>query len=162
MQALGCLENGAGGGRHIRDVAAATGVPRPYLAKIFSALGRQGLVTGKRGYRGGVSLARPAERISLLEIVEAIEGPEWISPCLLNLAGCGAEKPCPTRQFWQRMRAEIIGELRRLTLAEMIRAQPAGNRSQGRRQFDSGNGRPREQGGETGTNGVRRRGAATV
>lgn len=123
LQALGCLEAAPGASRQIREVAEATGVPRPYLAKIFNALGRRGLVTAKRGYHGGVSLARPAEQISLLEIVEAVEGAEWISPCLLNMVGCGPDSGCPTRALWQRIRGEIVAELSKLTLAEMIRAQ---------------------------------------
>ena len=126
IKALMCLEGGDCLSRHISDVARCTGVPRAYLAKIISALSQQGLVETKRGYRGGVSLARSAEEISLLEIVEAVEGDQWLGDCLLRMDTCDVLTTCPTHHFWVRIRREITEELRKLTLASVIASKKEG------------------------------------
>ena len=80
LRALACLENIDRRPSFIRDVAESTGVPRPYLARIINRLSHKGIVSAKRGYHGGVTLTRPAREVTLLEVVEAIEGEEWIGP----------------------------------------------------------------------------------
>jgi len=120
IKALMCLESGECVPRHISDLARCTGVPRAYLAKILSTLAQQGLVQTKRGYRGGISLARPAEDISLLQIVEAVEGRQWLGECLLGMEGCDALTICPTHEFWARIRREITEELRNTTLTSVM------------------------------------------
>jgi Rrf2 family iron-sulfur cluster assembly transcriptional regulator len=120
IQALGCMNWANGSASQISAIAKCARVPRPYLAKIIAALSRTGLVTAKRGHRGGISLARPARDISLLEIVEAVEGPHWLGACLLGFEKCENHASCPTTAFWQRMRREIIRELGLITLAEVL------------------------------------------
>jgi len=120
IKALMCLESGGCVPRHIGDIASCAGVPRAYLAKILNVLAQQGLVETKRGYRGGISLARKAEEISLLQIVEAVEGNQWLGNCLLGMDTCDIFTICPTHDFWARIRREISEELGRLTLASVI------------------------------------------
>lgn len=127
IKALMCLASENCPTRHISDIADCTGVPKAYLAKILNALSQEGLVQTKRGYRGGISLARPAEDISLLQIVEAVEGGEWFGDCLLGLEGCDVLTTCPTHDFWMRFRQEITKELRKTTLASMLASKQAGN-----------------------------------
>jgi Rrf2 family protein len=67
--------NGQGSPVQIRVISERQGIPGRYLEQIFQRLRRAGLVTSKRGPGGGYSLARSPARISLLEIVEAMEGP---------------------------------------------------------------------------------------
>jgi Rrf2 family protein len=95
-------------------------VPKPYLAKIINSLARQGLVLAKRSSGGGISLMRSPEEISLLQIVDAVEGKGWLGDCLLGLDECSSPATCPTHDFWQRIRGEITEELRKTTLAEVI------------------------------------------
>jgi Rrf2 family protein len=121
IQALACLSVDDGAYRRIVEVARCAKVPRPYLAKIINALVRWRLVAAKRGRSGGIALARPLERISLLEIVEAVEGKHWIGDCLLHLDWCAENmRVCPTKVFWRRIRREITAELRKMTLAEVV------------------------------------------
>jgi len=126
IKALMCLESGDCVPRHISEIARCTGVPQAYLAKIFSALAQQGLVQTKRGYSGGVSLARSAADISLLQIVEAIEGKVWIAECLLGMNACDALTICPTHDFWARIRRKIAEELRKTNLAALIASMRRG------------------------------------
>jgi Rrf2 family protein len=120
IKALMCLESGDCVPRHLSDIAQCTGVPRAYLAKILNALAQQGLVATKRGYRGGILLARNAEEISLLQIVEAVEGSQWLGECLLGMDACDILTICPTHDFWARFRREITEELRATTLASFM------------------------------------------
>lgn len=120
IKALMCLESGECVPRHISDIARCTGVPRAYLAKILNALAQQGLVTTKRGYRGGISPARSAEDISLLQIVEAVEGGQWLGECLLGMDTCDILTTCPTHEFWERIRREITEKLATTTLASVM------------------------------------------
>jgi Rrf2 family protein len=120
IKALGCLDGPSPSSRLIADVAKHAGVPRPYLAKIVNSLVRNGLVATKRGYKGGISLARSAEEISLLEVVEAVEGKGWIGDCLLGLEACTSQRNCPTHDLWERIRVEITERLRTTTLAEIV------------------------------------------
>lgn len=123
IRALSCLDSGACESHKIGHIACCSGVPRPYLAKIMHALSTKGLVTTKRGYRGGILLTRPLGEISLLEIVIAVEGEEWMGPCLLGLEDCGDGAGCPTRELWTRIRGDIEDSLGKLTLADVIQSR---------------------------------------
>lgn len=123
IRALSCLNSGACESHKIDQIARCSSVPRPYLAKIMHTLSTKGLVTTKRGYRGGILLTRPINEISLMEIVIAVEGEDWMGPCLLGLEDCGDSAGCPTRELWARIRREIEDSLGKLTLADVIRSR---------------------------------------
>lgn len=120
IQALSCLNDPRCRCRSIAGIAACSSLPKAYLAKIIPALVRAGLATAKRGVGGGIALARPPAKISLLQIVEAIEGHGWLGECLLGMDDCASKGMCPTHAFWERVRREITAELNRTTLAEVI------------------------------------------
>ena len=120
VRALICLGKPRSRPCLIRDVAKCAGIPRPYLARIINNLTYKGLVTAKRGYQGGITLARPAREISLLQVVEAIEGPDWIAPCLLGLNDCVAHKTCPAHVFWQRASRQLKAIMSRTTLTDVM------------------------------------------
>jgi Rrf2 family protein len=120
IQALACSEALPPHPALIREVAQCTGIPRPYLARIVSRLAHQGLVSTKRGQHGGLSLCRSAAKISLLEVVLAVEGKDWMGPCLLGMEDCGLRFACPLCGFWARIRRQIEVKLRQLTLADVL------------------------------------------
>lgn len=125
IHALSCIGAARPGARLVRDIADSTQLKKPYLSKIINQLVRYGLLEAKRGYRGGVSLARPPERISLLQIVQAIEGDAQASPCLFGLKRCPARKRCPAHSRWHKMGKEIEATLRGTMLSAMMAATPA-------------------------------------
>lgn len=125
IRALACLPESGAPPRQIADVARCTRIPRAYLAKIVNRLVRQGLVSARRGHRGGIALARPAARITLLDIVEAVEGPDWLGHCLLGLDECRNQQECPTHGFWMEICRQIRDKLGATSLAEVIAAFPA-------------------------------------
>jgi len=120
IQALACLAGRDDGLAQAKEIAACTGIPGPYLSKILNTLSRAGLLLSKRGYRGGVGLARPADRIGLIDIASAVEGDEWLPNCLLGLSAL-EDECCPLHAFWKETRAQIEERLAALTLGDVLR-----------------------------------------
>ncbi len=135
VRALVCLDEQGGRACLTRDIAKSAGIPKPYLARIVNDLTHMELLTAKRGYRGGIALARPAGEISLLQVVEAIEGPNWIAPCLLGLNDCATHTLCPAHIAWKRISKQIKAMLGRTTVADVMaspRRKPARCRGKSR------------------------------
>jgi Rrf2 family protein len=78
-----------------------------------------------RGVAGGYRLARPAQNISLAEIVEALDGPIGLTECSIGHAGCERQSYCAVARDWQGVGAAINEALRGVSLADMLRRQPA-------------------------------------
>jgi len=105
----------------IKDISRELRISFPFLTKIFQKLTQHGILHSFRGPRGGVALAKPADRIMLLDIVLAVDGPELFEECLLGLPGCGERKPCPMHESWARERERIRGMFAAETLEGMAR-----------------------------------------
>ena len=118
IRALSCLGGPDGPPMLVKDLAVQSDVSNFYLAKIISRLSEAGLVKSKRGYTGGVQLARPAEEISLLDVSRAIDGEEWTESCLLGMAQCSDERACPHHHFWKKQRCEIKKNLAETSLKD--------------------------------------------
>ncbi len=91
----------------VADVARRQHIPAFYLAKIMPLLARAGLVRTSLGASGGIALATPADQISLLQIIEAIDGPFALNRCSLNPADCDLHLSCPTCQVWTLAQAQL-------------------------------------------------------
>ena len=104
IRALACLCEKGCSSRLIREVAECSGVPAPYLAKLVRKLAEAGIVHSKRGYKGGVQLARLPEEITLLDLARAIDGPQDFDRCLLGLEACSDARACPAHAFWKKTR----------------------------------------------------------
>jgi len=103
----------------VRDIATAEGLPESYLAKIFQDLTRGGLVRSHRGAKGGFSLARPAEQITLRQIIEAIEGPIALNRCLAPWEGCECAGNCSIYPVLLRAQEELLAILDGTTLHDL-------------------------------------------
>lgn len=121
IRALGCLDDGKDQYLQAGQIATCTGIPLPYLSKILSELTRAGFVEGKRGYRGGFRLTRPAGAIPLAEVAASLEGDAWLGNCLLGLEACTPQDPCPAHACGESLRAALLEEFRRLSVADMAR-----------------------------------------
>jgi len=107
------------------EIAARSHIPLPMASKILKALARAGLLASHRGAKGGYGLARPAERISVAEIIAALDGPIALTACIEDGPGeCEIEALCPARANWQRINDAIRHALQSITLAEMAQALP--------------------------------------
>ena len=94
-------------------IALEEQIPPSFLAKIISQLSVAGVVNTSRGARGGVSLARPASEITLLEVVEAIDGPITLNDCVLDPDSCAFGDECPVHDIWVEAQQELVSRLRK-------------------------------------------------
>lgn len=106
-------------------ISGAEDIPHPFLTKVISRLMAAGLVTTSRGMGGGVALARSPEEITLLQVVEAIEGPLLLSYCLLRSGMCELEPGCAVQDAWADVQANLVRGLDAVTMAELVRRQEA-------------------------------------
>ena len=107
------------------DLAEHAGLEAPTVAKVLKPLAQAGLVEGFRGANGGYRLARDPAAISLVEIVEAMEGPLGMTECSLHDGQCGIEQSCGVRANWRRINDVVADALRGVSLAEMLQPAPA-------------------------------------
>ncbi len=101
------------------ELADASGLEAPTVAKVLKPLAQAGLVEGFRGAGGGYRLLRAPAAISLAEIVEAMEGPLGMTECSLHAGNCGIEQSCGVRANWRRINDVVARALRGVTLAQM-------------------------------------------
>jgi FeS assembly SUF system regulator len=103
-----------------RGLAAASLLPLPTVSKVLKQLSRAGILISHRGVAGGYSLARPAEAISVADVIAAIEGPISLTECSAVAPSlCELEPSCPSRSNWRRINEAVRGALERLSVAEM-------------------------------------------
>ena len=93
------------------QIARAQNIPLTFLAKIVSQLAAAGVVRATRGARGGVALARPADAISLLDIVEAIDGPIALNECVSDPSACPMGETCVVRPVWCETQSALVSKL---------------------------------------------------
>lgn len=106
----------------LAQIAKEEQLPQPYLEQIFSKLKANDIVTSVKGSEGGYILSRPASKINLFEIIEALEGPLAVFYCIAqdNLKnGCNI-KNCLTRKVWNEIQINIIKILRKFKLNHLI------------------------------------------
>jgi Rrf2 family protein len=111
------------------QIAQEQQIPPSFLAKIVSQLSVAGLLQTSRGARGGVSLARSPEQITLLEVIEAIDGPILLNECVSGNGVCTFGDDCPMRPVWCEAQSELVERLKKTSFAAFINtelvAQPA-------------------------------------
>lgn len=107
------------------EIAAESHIPQPMASKILKGLARAGLLASHRGAKGGYGLARPAERITVADVIVALDGPIAMTACIEDGPGeCDIESLCPARANWQRINDAIRGALDQISLAEMAQTVP--------------------------------------
>lgn len=105
------------------QIAEEQHIPPSFLAKIISQLSIAGLIHTSRGARGGVSLARSPEEISVLEVVEAIDGPISLNECTHGAGACPFGETCPLRPLWCDTQSELVDRLRNTSFAQFLPMQ---------------------------------------
>ena len=101
------------------QIAEEQNIPPSFLAKIISQLSIAGLIHTSRGARGGVSLARQPEEISILDVVESIDGPIALNECTDEPSACPFGENCPLRPMWCEAQSELINRLRNTSFAQL-------------------------------------------
>jgi Rrf2 family protein len=102
------------------QVAQEQRIPPSFLAKIISQLSIAGLLHTSRGARGGVTLAREAKDITLLEVIEAIDGPIMLNECVGESSTCTFDEDCPLRPVWCEAQSELVTRLKSTNFHQLL------------------------------------------
>jgi Rrf2 family protein len=101
-------------------MAETYGLPGGLLAKVLQRLAQEGFVASQHGKKGGYTLARPAGKISVAEVVEAIDGTLSLTECSSAEGACLQFETCNVKSPLQRLHDRVTGMLSRLTIAQMV------------------------------------------
>jgi FeS assembly SUF system regulator len=107
--------------RSARELAADSHLPQPTVSKILKLLAHHDILEAHRGVKGGFSLARRPEQITVAEIVNALEGPVALTQCSDHQEHCDLERLCIVGSNWRKINQVVIDALSRISLAEMAR-----------------------------------------
>lgn len=107
------------------ELAQRTHVAAPTVAKLLRQLAQAGVVTATRGAQGGYRLAHAPQRISIADVVAALEGPIAMTSCTIHGDGCPIDAHCGVRTNWWRINAAVERALASVTLADMCAPLPA-------------------------------------
>jgi Rrf2 family protein len=122
---LHLVRHGGEGRQKARVVAEAMEIPHRYATQILANLVARGLLVATAGPDGGYELARPADAISLLQVVEAAEGPIRLETCVLRGGSCDWADVCPVHEAWSRAQESMIRELDRTSFGDLERIDAA-------------------------------------
>lgn len=104
------------------QIAQEQHIPPSFLAKIISQLSIAGVLQTSRGARGGVMLAKAPDEISLLDVVESIDGPIALNECVNDEQGCTFGEECPLRSIWCDAQDDLVHRLRSTNFAQFAAA----------------------------------------
>jgi Rrf2 family protein len=108
------------------QIAQEKNIPPSFLAKIVSQLSVAGLLHTSRGARGGVALAKPAEAISLLDVIEAIDGPIMLNDCVGEISSCKYDDDCPLKPVWCDAQKMLVDHLSNTNFAQFAEVAARG------------------------------------
>ena len=103
----------------VKDIAAATGVPANYLAKILQQLAKSGILESQKGFGGGFRIAQQLDKIKLLAIVDPLENISKFHRCVLGQRECNDAVACPLHDAWKRICNDYLGALENTTLQDI-------------------------------------------
>jgi Rrf2 family protein len=108
----------------INAIAESERVPRDFLAKILKELTRAEILKSYQGVHGGYQLARPSAQVSLLDVIEAMDGPLGLNLCVRG-DGCDCDhtERCAMHPFWKKLQAQVRSSLKNETFAKLRRSR---------------------------------------
>jgi Rrf2 family transcriptional regulator, iron-sulfur cluster assembly transcription factor len=109
----------------VKEIAEQTGVSFHFLGKIVQTLAQHGILVSYKGPHGGVQLAATPQDITVLHVVEAMDGLDVLQQCVLGLPNCGEGRPCALHGQWGRIRADIRNMFQGQSIAELLEASGA-------------------------------------
>ncbi len=105
----------------VNEISEEYKIPRSFLAKILQKLVKAKVVRSYRGVKGGFSLVKQARDISLLEVLEAVEGKLSLNICLTDKKKCGFSKHCPINSVWANVQSKVAEMLRKTNFEDIAK-----------------------------------------
>ena len=121
MRALCCIAEQKEKVVSVERIIRCLKLPRPFLRKILQILQKKKLLVSYRGKGGGFSLARPAEKIYLIDIMRIFQGPISINECTFKKKGCPEVNTCFLREKLIKIEKQVIQQLDSITLASLLK-----------------------------------------
>jgi Rrf2 family protein len=112
----------------VDEIAREMATPKSFLAKILQKLVKAGVVQSFRGVKGGFRLNRAPEDISLLDVIEAVEGAIALNACAIDNTVCGFSSTCAVHPIWIKLREEFNQLLKRHNFADIAASVQTANR----------------------------------
>jgi Rrf2 family protein len=109
------------------ELAREAECPEQFLSKVLQSLTRAGLVISHRGNTGGFELPEAQRGTSLLNVVQAIEGPVRLNLCLTSDHACGRQKSCPAHGVWVEAQEAMLGVLQSVSIDNLAEELAARN-----------------------------------
>ena len=106
--------------RMIRDISESQHISEKYISRLIIELRKAGMVKSIRGSKGGYRISREPKEITLLDVVEVMEGPVSIVDCVSARDCCPRIASCVTREIWTELNSQIREALQKITLQEII------------------------------------------
>lgn len=103
----------------IKELTKRLDIPHHFLGKILQDLTRKGLLTSLKGPTGGFGLAMPAREITLYHIVEAVDGGDFLTTCVLGFRECSGSSPCAVHEKWASLRENVYQMLVGKNIAQL-------------------------------------------
>src|SRR3569623_1985373 len=103
----------------VKEIAAATGVPSNYLAKILQQLARAKVLDSQLGFGGGFMVARKLSKITLMDVIDPLERVEKFRQCVLGQRMCNDQVACPLHHTWKQISGQYLGSLTNTTLQDI-------------------------------------------
>ncbi len=104
----------------VKEIAEHNAISPHFLGKIVQTLTQKGLLVSYKGPKGGVRLAKAPEDITVLQVVEAIDGLEFFHRCVIGLPKCGDHNACALHHRWGKIRQEIYDMLSEKSIAQLL------------------------------------------
>ena len=104
-----------------KDIAKDEEIPAHFLAKILQQLARKGYLRSTKGPNGGFCLKRKPEDLRLIDIVEAVDGPDRYGACIAGYSECSDRAGCPLHDGWKTLRSRMMEYLERNTVGGLIK-----------------------------------------
>ncbi len=105
----------------VNEISEEYKIPRSFLAKILQKLVKAKLVRSYRGVKGGFSLARPAKEITMLDVLEAIEGRLALNICIMDKKKCGFSKQCSAHGVWLHAQSKVFDVLKKANFDDLAK-----------------------------------------
>lgn len=123
IRALAEISDGKSTGNfRAQDICRKAQIPEAYARKTFQALVQNGFLEAVPGPGGGYALARDPKKTTVMDVVDAVEGKDNYSQCLMGLAACSDHHPCALHYTWLKLKGQMIGALQSKTLLDLSRS----------------------------------------
>lgn len=106
-----------------KAICEKAGIPEPFTRKVFQSLVSAGFLEASRGPGGGYQLTKDPRRITILEIIRAVDGEEVFDGCIMGLPVCNELKPCPLHDIWLVAKNELLGQMNATSLQDLIEVE---------------------------------------